>query len=129
MSDPLTFGSLEMEQQFYGDKLNDLLRRIVLNYAEEALNSWGWLFHVTSVIRTQAEDEALNGSGVHCTGRAVDVRTRNIPPQVVKSLAEKVNKEWVYDPDRPRLVVCYTEPHGTGPHAHFQVHAHTKRRG
>jgi hypothetical protein len=128
VSDPLTFASMMIEEQFYGDQINPLVRRIVLASAEWAMQTHGWLFHVTSAIRTKSEDDALGGTGIHVAGRAVDVRTRSVPDGIVKALAEWVNGLWIYDPSRPDLKVCYTEPHGTGPHAHFQVHQNTRSR-
>lgn len=128
MSDPITFASLEIENDFYGKSLNSLLRLIVMDAAEWALTRLGWLFHVTSLIRTAAEDRELGGSGVHVEGRGCDVRTKGQPPRHVDALVKYVNNRWVYDPDRPALLVLVTKPHGTGPHGHFQVHPHTRRR-
>ena len=71
---------------------------------------------------------ALKASGIHCEWRAVDVRTRGRSSAAVEDVARYANEKWVYDPRRPRLRVCFAEPHGTGPHAHFQVHANTRLR-
>ena len=128
MSDPLRFRSLALEDQFYSHRVNARVREIVLAAAEHALVSHGWLFDVTSAIRTAKEDAALGGSGIHVTGRAVDVSARSIPSQLVKAVTDWVNERWVYDPARPRLTVCYSAPHGTGPHLHFQVHERTRLR-
>ena len=126
--DPITFNSLEMEQDFYSNRVNSLLRRIVLDAAEYAMNRLGWILHGTSCLRTDEEDRALGGSGVHADGRGFDVRTRGVPPKNVEALVKYVNDRWVYDPQRPTMVVLYAKPHGTGPHGNFQVHPHTRRR-
>lgn len=128
MSDPILFASKALEDQFYGSKLNPLARQIVLGAAEYAFTYHGWLPLVTSVIRTAEEDAALKGSGLHVAGRAVDLRTKNIPVEIVQDVNEYVNGTWVYDQARPNLLVWFDKPHGSGPHAHIQVHAFTKKR-
>ena len=126
--DPITFNSMDMEQDFYSNKINSLLRRVVLDAAEFSMNTLGWILHGTSLLRTAEEDKALKGSGVHVDGRGFDVRTKGQPKKNVDALAKYVNDRWQYDPARPKLLVCFTEPHGSGPHAHFQVHPKTRRR-
>jgi len=103
-------------------------RRIVMDGARFAATVLGWHFHFMSIYRTEAEDRALEGHGVHPAWRAADVRTRDRKPSDVAALAAFVNGLWLYDYDRPRMVVCYTAEHGTGPHAHFQTHPHTAPR-
>ena len=38
-----------------------------------------------------------------------------------------INARWRYNPEND-LQVCFTAPHGTGPHAHFQSHPATVQR-
>lgn len=96
--------------------------------AEYARENWAWNFTITSIFRTRAEDAALNASGIHVDWRAVDVRTRGLSQEAVRDVTVYINNRWVYDPTRPNLKVCFSEPHGTGPHGHFQVHPRTRRR-
>ena len=128
MADPITFNSLEIERDFYGKEIHSLLRMIVLDAAEQAMNKHGWIFHVTSLLRTADEDRALGGSGVHVDGRGCDIRTKGVPARTVEAVAKYVNERWIYDPQRPQYLVCFIKPHGTGPHAHFQSHPRTRRR-
>ena len=128
MADPLRFRSQRLEDEFFGPEVHSVVRMIVLEAAEHALETHGWLFEVTSCLRTAAEDAALGGSGIHVTGRAVDVSARSIPDGLVKSVTDWVNARWQYDPLRARLTCCYSAPHGTGPHLHFQVHERTRSR-
>ena len=127
MSDPLTFASPAIEEQFY-HRINPLLRQIALEYAEEAFQRHGWIWHITSAIRTKEEDEELHGTGIHCTGRAIDVRTKDQPKRAVDDIVSKINEEWIYDPKRPTFLVAFDKPHGSGPHCHLQVHENTGRR-
>ena len=128
MSDPLRFRSMRLEEEFYSPSIQSLVRVVVLEAAQHALDVHGWLFEVTSTIRTPEEDRAAGGHGIHCTGRAVDVGARNIPDDLVHAVTAWVNGRWQYDPQRGNLTVCYSAPHGTGPHLHFQVHERTRQR-
>jgi hypothetical protein len=128
MVDPITFNSLDMENDFYSKQVSSLLRRVVLDAAEYSMNTFGWILHGTSLLRSEEEDKALRGSGVHVDGRGFDIRTRGIPKKTVEALAKYVNTRWEYDSSRPRLLVLFVKTHGTGPHGHFQVHPKTRRR-
>ena len=128
MSDPLRFRSQRLEDEFFGPEVHPVVRMIVLEAAEHALEVHGWLFEVTSCLRTREEDIAAGGHGIHVTGRAVDVGARSIPEGMVKAITGWVNDRWQYDPQRPNLTCCYSAPHGTGPHCHFQVHERTRLR-
>lgn len=128
MSDPLRFRSQRLEDEFFGPEVHPVVRMIVLEAAEHALEVHGWLFEVTSCIRSLEEDRAAGGHGIHTTGRAVDVGARSIPERLVKAVTDQANARWQYDPQRPNLTVCYSAPHGTGPHLHFQVHERTRVR-
>ena len=126
MSDPIRFRSQRLDDEFFGPEVHPVVRMIVLEAATHALDEHGWLFEVTSCLRSAAEDAALGGSGIHVTGRAVDVSARSIPERLVSEVTGRVNARWQYDPKRPKLTVCYSAPHGTGPHLHFQVHERTQ---
>lgn len=128
MSDPIMFTGVELEGQFYGPKVWPLVRQIVLDGAEYAFQRHGWIFVVTSCIRTPEEDKALNGSGLHVAGRAVDIRTRNIKKDAIRDVGLYVNSIWQYDEARPNLMVWFDKQHGTGPHAHVQVSIKTRKK-
>lgn len=128
MTLPLTFAGARIEAE-WGDKhVHPLLRGIFTEVVEYAFPRWAWIPHVTCIWRSQAEDAALQGSGIHCVWRAIDVRTKDVQPAAVADVVAWTNSRWVYDPARPSMVVCYAKPHGTGPHAHFQVCAMTALR-
>ena len=123
----MKFVSTRIETEWNNPKLNARLKVIVAEASAYALQRWKWEFTITSIHRNPEEDAALKASGVHSHWRAVDVRTRGRSQKVIDDVAAYINKRWVYDPRRPSLKVCFAEPHGTGPHAHFQVHDNTKR--
>ena len=91
---------------------------------------------VTSVHRTANENEQAGArSQIHVVGppyRAVDLRIRNIDgdfQRIAEEIAEDLNDDWAYDPDRPDKPVAFARVHGSGPHIHLQVHPRTTRRG
>ena len=130
MGNPLVFASLRQEQEWDAvpPRLHPRLVAIVLAAALFAFSEYGWIFCVTSILRTVKEDAELGGTGVHCLGRAIDIRTRGIAQEWVDSVTARVNGIWTYDPERPDKPVAYVKQHGTGPHLHLQVHPQTTKR-
>lgn len=115
-----------LEAEWNSSKLAPMVRQIVEDAAEYAKNKWNWDFVVTSIFRTVAEDAALHASGIHVGWRAIDIRTNDQDQQAINDVADYVNQKYQYDPTRPSYKVCFKEAHGTGVHAHYQVHPNTK---
>lgn len=67
--------------------------------------------------------------GVHGTFpcRGIDLRSwMYLNPQ---EIADRINEKWIYDPERPDMVVCKLHKTKTGGmHFHIQVHPNTKLR-
>jgi hypothetical protein len=124
----MKFVSARIEKEWNDSRLKPILKEIVTDAAQHAAKKWNWEFFLTSIFRTQAEDDALNASGIHVEWRAVDVRTKGQTNEAIDNLAAYVNEKWSYDPSRPNMKVCFKEPHGASAHAHFQVHSNTKLR-
>lgn len=122
----MEFESDRQEAEWSNPAVHPKLRELVAAAEEYAATKrWAWL--VTSIWRSPAEDAALEGSGVHTEWRALDIRTRDVSAQVVADVTRWINDRWKYDPTRPDLRVAISEPHGTGPHLHLQVHERTTR--
>lgn len=124
----LKFVSARQEREWNDPKLARRVKEIVTEAANYAEEKWGWNFTITSIHRTPAEDAALRASGIHVDWRAVDVRTRGQRQEVIDDVTRHINSKWAYDPSRPHMKVCFAEPHGSGPHGHYQVHPRTKRK-
>ena len=124
----LRFVSERVEREWDDQRLSREVKEIVTEASDYAERRWGWNFTVTSIYRTPREDAALRASGIHVDWRAVDVRTRGQSREAVDDVTRYINNRWVYDSTRPHLKVCFAEPHGTGPHGHYQVHPRTRRR-
>ena len=94
-----------------------------------------------SIFRTLAEERQLEQELTRLLGReyttshihtarkphrAADLdKPDNLPPSTAKVIAERINKRWQYDPDRPHLnVILYHLGHW-----HCQIHPRTRRRG
>ncbi len=114
-----------IQAEWESSALDPTVRRIVLEAAAYAAARWDWEFALTSIWRSPEEDRALGASGIHGEWRAVDVRTRDVPPEAIEDVARAINGRWIYDPERPHFLVCVSAPHGSGPHLHFQAHART----
>lgn len=73
-----------------------------------------------------AEDDKKLGrvSDTHRTGRAFDIRTRDLTPEFIESFMRHFNDKYqekmgAITKDGPALIVY--KPHGTGPHFHVQI--------
>ena len=66
--------------------------------------------------------------GVHGTVllRGIDLRCWSIANG--KKVADDINKQWIYDPERPHLKVAIYHNVGSGVHLHLQVHRNTVRK-
>lgn len=123
----MKFASLRIEAEWNDPRLSPMVRAIVTEAADHALERYEWEFTLTSIQRSDEEDQALGGSGVHVAWRAVDVRTRDRHIWMAERVGEWINERWRYDSRRPRLQCCVYKPHGTGRHLHVQVHPNTRR--
>ena len=124
----MIFASPRQQFEFMDMRLRSMLRSIVLDCATMALDGVGWVFRVTSVYRTQEENAAAGGRTlIDCLWRAVDIGAADVHQNSVDTVTKYANRIWTYDASRPLIPVCYSAPHGDGPHLHFQVCDNTKR--
>ena len=124
----MLFDSPRIEAEWKSEKLFSMTRAILEDGQAYALERWAWPFYLTCIWRSVTEDMQLEGSGIHPAWRAVDVRDRDQAPDAVADVTAYLNGKYEYDVTRPRLVVCYSKPHGSGPHLHVQAHALTSAR-
>lgn len=124
----MTFES-DRQLREWGSRLVHPMLREVVTYGTAYAKTFGWTWHVIDIFRTKAEDKKLEGSGVHCVWRAMDVRTKDQVPKVVENVGKAINQAFLYgNVTSPGLMVARWDPHGTGPHMHLQVHPMTVRR-
>ena len=87
---------------------------------------------ITSIYRTSEENVATGGHpfSVHTVKptRGMDLRIWQLTPQDIARIPRALNEKYVYDPRRPTMPVCYSRPHGSGPHFHLQTHPGTRLR-
>ena len=92
---------------------------------EWSLNTYGIEITITETWTTHAEDMKLNRqSDTHRTGRAIDVRTKDIPDWFQPKFIEYFNALYqkslgAQTKEGPVLIV--DKKHGNGPHWHIQV--------
>lgn len=131
---PLTFASTRIRREWSDGRLDRRVREIVLDAAAFLFAEFGRTLELGSIYRTPAEEAAIAASTgkptsfIHPAWRAVDGRQHNLTPGMVAAVTAWIGSRWIYDPTRPEKPVCYTAPHGTGPHLHFQAHPLTRRR-
>ena len=83
----------------------------------------GWCENITI---TEGYREPLHPGDVHSTKpvRAIDIRSWRLKdPQAV---ADKINKHWIYDPNRPEMRCCVYGDDKHKDHFHIQVHRRTE---
>jgi hypothetical protein len=79
----------------------------------------------TATWSSPEEDKKLGRvSDTHRTGRAFDIRTRDLSPEFIEKFQEHFNSLYknsmgAVNKDGPCLIVF--KPHGTGPHFHVQI--------
>lgn len=96
--------------------IDTTLRMLVRSVEEET----GFEFTITSLYRI-----GDNGNHGQLPLRAMDLRCRSA---LVGAIIETwINKNWVYDSNRPGMKCCLMHGKGSNLHFHLQVHANTAR--
>lgn len=99
-------------------------QEIAIFMDEWSQKKYGVEITITSTVSTIAEDRALNRqSDTHRTGRAFDVRTRDLPQGLLAELIAETRKKYgklgASNASGPNLIVY--KPHGTFAHLHVQL--------
>lgn len=86
--------------------------------------NYGIELTLTETATTWAEDKALNRkSDTHRTGRAFDIRTRDLPESFIAEFCAHFRKKYptlgAIKDGQYQLIVW--KPHGSGPHLHVQI--------
>ena len=90
-------------------------------YAKEKYNVG---LTITATVSTAEEDKELNRvSDTHRTRRAFDIRTGDLPSELVDELCAVFSKKYgrygAVNTAIPQLIIH--KPHGSGPHLHVQL--------
>jgi len=125
----MIFPTGRLEREWNSGSLQPLLRVIVKDASEYAADFLDWNFRFTSIYRTPEENRKAEAkTAIHTLWRAIDIGAIEVDRSTIQAITDYVNNRWIYDPERPNLPVCYSAPHGSGPHCHYQVHKNTQRR-
>lgn len=121
----IKFKTVNEKKEFESNKVKSYLKFIVMDIAS-FFNANGHDFVVTDVLSEALEDKRLRRvSRSHQEGRAVDVRTRGIPEEFLKTVEEKFEKIYKNEAaismktKKPDLIVRHNS--GNGDHFHIQV--------
>ncbi|MCG8643229.1 MAG: hypothetical protein MI862_26120 [Desulfobacterales bacterium] len=73
--------------------------------------------------------EERDHPSVHSTDplRGIDIRSRTFSDP--EAVCEKINRTWIYDPDRPHKKCAIFHDVGRGAHIHLQTHPKTILKG
>jgi hypothetical protein len=126
----VSFASIRIMREF--NDIDHRLYEIVMLLLERYWPDAAVPARIVCIWRTEQENEADGAkTTIHCQPapyRAVDVGAREFDQTKINEAAAAINALWQYDPARPELLVCFAQPHGTGPHFHCQVHPNTRKR-
>jgi hypothetical protein len=101
------------------------IQKLAKEMYEWSLNTYGVEITITETWTTAYEDHKLNRvSDTHRTGRAIDIRTKDIPDWFKPKFIEYFNSLYqkslgAQTKEGPVLIV--DKKHGSGPHWHIQV--------
>lgn len=118
----LKFSSPAAEAGFEKMKLHTKWLAVEMHLWAEAE---GHTLTFTATFSTPEEDKKLGRvSDTHRTGRAFDIRTRDLPAEFISKFIEHFNTLYnrtmgAVTKDGPNLIVH--KPHGSGPHLHVQI--------
>jgi hypothetical protein len=117
------FQKTELKEQFESGHLHPLVVFMVYAAAGYAQHLSGRALWVTSVYRE-------GDPGVHGVWRGTDADNDFMSKEHKEEIARFLNERFVYDPERPDMVVClYHQVAGRGgDHLHIQVHPRTVLR-
>lgn len=118
----MKFKTKEVEERF--KDMADLAQRIAEDMALWAMEKYKIDLMITATTSTTAEDKELGRtSSTHRDRRAFDVRTGDLPDEMVAELCAVFRKKYgrfgAVTSAIPSLIVY--RPHGTGPHLHVQL--------
>ena len=118
----MKFKTKDVETRF--PDMADLAQRIAKEMDLYSQEKYGIELTITATVSTRNEDRELKReSDTHRTRRAFDVRTGDLPDEIVAELCSVFRKKFgrfgAVASAVPSLIVY--RPHGTGPHLHVQL--------
>lgn len=112
--------------------MNPILIMIYADLYNYALDKHRVKLVVTQTFSTAAQDKKLGRvSSAHREGRAIDIRTRNLDPKVIKDLCNYINthfkyKKYKYMTRTGGERLAYYHNAGHGAHIHLAIHSRYK---
>jgi len=128
MREYLHFASERQRDEWEDHRIPGIVRAAVFYIADARWSELQAPTVVTSVWRSEAEERALGGKGVHLDFRAVDLDADEEVMQVEEAIRDRTNRFFPTGlSEMPRVAPLR---HGTGPHFHVQAtKAEAKARG
>lgn len=130
----IKFKSFRLIDEFaYISLKNRMIREIVEALEDEAWNISIADILITDIFRTRAEqikiyNDPNTKTSVHEVWRGIDIIPSFVSPTEIKKVVKWINKNWSYDPKRPKLKVAIYHAVVGRRHIHVQVHPRSIRR-
>ena len=107
------------------DDMHPFCQHLAIEMDEWSFKNYGIELTLTATVSTKKEDEELGRvSDTHRTGRAFDVRVRDLPESLIAELCAHFRKKYyrmgAVGSNNGHNLIVY-KPHGTGPHLHVQI--------
>lgn len=119
----MKFKSQKVKDRF--SNVHPVLQQMVLEMDEWVRNTFYREFTITETWTTAIEDHKLNRtSATHREGRAVDIRTKDLPTDLVEAFQIYFNtlyEKRLGAQTQSGANLIHFKPHGTGPHFHIQI--------
>jgi hypothetical protein len=118
----MKFKDQEVEARF--TLMHPVAQELAKQMDQWSQEHYGIELTLTATTSTREEDKALGRvSDTHRTGRAFDVRTRDLPESLIAEMLAHFRflypKLGAFTGKQHQLIVY--KPHGTGPHLHVQI--------
>jgi hypothetical protein len=113
------------------DDMHPQVQRLAVEMDEWSKTNYGIELTITATVSTHQEDRELGRqSDTHRTGRAFDVRVKDLPDSFIAELCAVFRKKYgsklgAVSNNQANLIVY--KPHGTGPHLHIQLNRKYQR--
>lgn len=109
-----------MGSEFSSDKIDPRLRAVLLELDRWFKAKFNYEMTITEILRTQTEEEQLNPTvkhSAHLDGRAADIRTKDMPVEVLEAAKIYLLKWW----PMPYAQILFNDRGEKFPHIHIGI--------
>ena len=101
------------------------------NYDQTLIDIICYVAEEYGIVMTESFREKLHDNDLHGTDpvRAIDLREWCYALHLAKEIEDDINRQWIYDPNRPHMKCAWIHENRKtkGFHFHIQTHPNTRR--